>query len=53
MKNAGSESKPDKPLSSPDKGAETGKKGVAELTEKELDEISGGPRGPPYSPNNI
>jgi bacteriocin-like protein len=49
----GSERKPEKPISSPGKGAETGKKGVDELTEKELDKISGGPRNPPYSPNHI
>jgi bacteriocin-like protein len=48
-----SESQQDKRVPSPGKGAETGKKGVDELTEKELDKISGGPRNPPYSPNYI
>jgi bacteriocin-like protein len=48
-----SASQQDKPISSPGTGAETGKKDVDELTEKELDKISGGPRNPPYSPNHI
>jgi len=48
-----SASKQDKPVSSLGKGAETGKKDVDELTEKELDKISGGPRTPPGSLNYI
>jgi len=49
----GSESQQDKPFLSPGKGAESGKKGVDELTEKELDKISGGPMNPPNSPKYI
>jgi bacteriocin-like protein len=49
----GSAGEQGKPISSPGKGAETGKKGVDELTEQELDKISGGPRSPPDSPNHI
>jgi bacteriocin-like protein len=49
----GSESEQVKPVSSPGTRAETGKKDFDELTEKELDKISGGPRSPPNSPNYI
>lgn len=36
-------SKPDKPTSSPDKLTKSSKKGKIELTEGELDKVSGGP----------
>jgi bacteriocin-like protein len=45
----GSAGEQDKPISSLGKGAETGKKDVDELTEQELDKISGGPMNPPNS----
>jgi hypothetical protein len=53
MTKTGSASHQDKPISSPGKGVETCKKIVDELTEKELDKISGRPRNPPDSPNYI
>jgi hypothetical protein len=44
-------SKRDKPRSSPEKPVEkTGKKDVDELTDQQLDKISGGPISPPNSP---